>query len=141
MKFSGKTRGRSVGLQLTAMMDVIFLLLCFFVTSSVFSQWESEISVSLPTAQSGAVPGRMPGEIIVNVSADGRIGVNGQSLTRDDLGTRLKRIAALYPGQPVIVRADRSTKYDDIVGVIDTCRLADVWNISFAVKSEEGDVP
>ena len=41
--------------QMTAMMDVVFLLLCFFVTSSVFSQWEYEVDLTLPTARSGAL--------------------------------------------------------------------------------------
>ena len=42
---------KAPALALTSMLDVIFLLLCFFVTVSVFSQWESEISIQLPSAE------------------------------------------------------------------------------------------
>ena len=52
MKFPRKRRSAAPVLALTSMLDVIFLLLCFFVTVSVFSQWESEISIQLPKASS-----------------------------------------------------------------------------------------
>ena len=74
---------------MTAMMDVIFLLLCFFITTSVFSQWEYEIDITLPSAQSGKVPDRLPGEIIINIAKDGRIAINQQEMTLDALKTRL----------------------------------------------------
>ena len=118
------------------MLDVIFLLLCFFVTVSVFSQWESEISIQLPTAATGEQPERLPGEIIVNLAKDGTIRVNGTSLTLDDLQSRLAKISKFYPGQPVIIRADRDTKYESLVAVIDSCRAADVWNFSLATENE-----
>ena len=137
MNFRKHARGRSQGLQMTALMDVIFLLLCFFVTTSVFSQWESEIAISLPSAKSATVPGRMPGEIILNVTAQGRVTVNGQFLDLGELTKRLARLAKLYPGQPVVIRADKETSYEALVGVIDACRSADVWNFSLATKDED----
>ena len=137
MTFKRRTRSRPVALALTSMLDVIFLLLCFFVTASVFSQWENEISIQLPSAATGEQPARMPGEIIVNLGKDGAISVNGRKLTLEDLESRLARIAKFYPGQPVIIRADRDTRYDSLVKVIDTCRAADVWNFSLATTGEE----
>ena len=137
MNFRKHVRARPQGLQMTALMDVIFLLLCFFVTTSVFSQWESEIAITLPSAKSATVPGRLPGEIILNVSAQGVVMVNGQVLTLDDLTARLGRLAKLYPGQPVVIRADKETSYESLVAVIDACRTADVWNFSLATKDDE----
>ena len=109
MNFRKKRRGGPAALQMTALMDVVFLLLCFFVTSSVFSQWETEVSIALPTAKSATVPGRMPGEIIINLSQDGRLTINAQKLTHAQVTERLTRIAKLYPGQPVVIRAARAT--------------------------------
>jgi biopolymer transport protein ExbD len=139
MNFRKKKRGAPAALQMTALMDVVFLLLCFFVTSSVFSQWETEVSIALPTAKSATVPGRMPGEIIINLSQNGTLTINGQTLTHADVTARLTRIAKLYPGQPVVIRADRATPYEALMGVIDACRAADVWNFSLATKDEEGE--
>ena len=123
--------------QFTAMMDVVFLLLCFFITTSVFSQWEMEVDVTLPTAQSAKMPNRLPGEVIINLSRDGRISVNQQTLTREDLADRLRRLAQFFPGQSVVIRADKQTSYEQLVGIIDLCRLSDIWNISFATAADE----
>ena len=139
MKFSGRDRRRAKApaLALTSMLDVIFLLLCFFVTASVFSQWESEISISLPSASSSETPSRLPGEVILNVARDGSVTVNAKKLTLSDLGERLRKVADFYPGQPVVIRADRETSYDSLVKVIDTCRNAGVWNFSLATVEEK----
>ena len=139
MKFSGRDRRRAKApaLALTSMLDVIFLLLCFFVTASVFSQWESEISISLPAASSSETPSRLPGEVILNVARDGSVTVNARKLTLNDLGERLRKVADFYPGQPVVIRADRETSYDSLVKVLDTCRVAGVWNFSLATVEEK----
>lgn len=137
MNFRRKQPRTAAAVQMSSLMDVIFLLLCFFVTTSVFSQWETEISISLPTAKSATVPGRMPGEIILNLDKDGTVSVNGQTLTLKEVTERLTRIAKLYPGQPVVIRADKAMPYDSLVGVIDACRTADVWNFSLATKDED----
>jgi len=137
--FSPQRKSRVPGIALTSMLDVIFLLLCFFVTVSVFSQWESEISIKLPTARTAEAPERLPGEIIVNLAKDGSIKVNGATMSLADLQSRLARISKFYPGQPVIIRADRETKYDYLVGVIDACRAGDVWNFSLATQNDTGE--
>ena len=67
--------------------------------------------------------------------------VNGQALKLPELGARLARIAQFYPGQPVIIRADRKTSYDDLVKVIDTCRASDVMNFSLATQEGPDDKP
>ena len=133
-----RSRPKAPVLALTSMLDVIFLLLCFFVTVSVFSQWESEISIKLPKSVTSEAPERLPGEIIVNLSKTGLVTVNGRALKLDELQRRLAKIAKFYPGQPVIIRADRETRYDALVKVIDTCRAADVWNFSLATEGEGG---
>ena len=136
MTFVRKNRSRAPQLALTSMLDVIFLLLCFFVTVSVFSQWESEITIKLPTAATAEEPDRLPGEVIVNLDKEGRVTVNGKRLGLVELKDRLARVAKFYPDQAVIIRADREVHYEQLVGVIDTCRAANVWNFSFATDGE-----
>ena len=137
MNFRKVRRGALPSFQMTSMMDLIFLMLFFFVTTSVFSQWEYEIDISLPSAQSGKVPDRLPGEIIINISKDGRVSINQQDLTMDALKTRLDRLVQYFPGQPVVLRADKATSYEDLIKVIDTCRKADVWNFSMATSEDK----
>lgn len=136
MKIPRNKTSRAPQFALTSMLDVIFLLLCFFVTVSVFSQWESEISIKLPSASTSEQPDRLPGEIIVNLSKEGIVKVNGAKLDLEDLQSRLSKISKFYPGQPVIIRADKETQYEELVKVIDTCRAADVWNFSLATENQ-----
>ncbi len=137
MKFKKKSQPKPPGVSLTSMLDVIFLLLCFFVTVSVFSQWETEISIKLPSAKTAETPERLPGEIIVNLAMDGTISVNSIELSLKDLGARLAKVAKFYPGQPVIIRADKEVKYERLVGLIDACRDAGIWNFSLATEGGE----
>jgi biopolymer transport protein ExbD len=138
MNFKKKYRVEHIGFQMAPMIDVVFLLLCFFVTTQIFTQWETEIDITLPTARTGEVPRRLPGEIIVNVLEDGAAVVNGQELDQARLARMLENLADLFPGQPIILRADRRTDYEHVVRVLDACREADIWNISFATTEPEG---
>lgn len=137
MNFRKKNRSTLPSFQMTSMMDIIFLMLFFFITTSVFSQWEYEINITLPSAQSGKVPDRLPGEIIINITKDGRVSVNQQDLTLDALRARLDRLARYFPGQPVVLRADKETRYEDLIKVVDTCRKADIWNFSMATTEDK----
>ena len=74
-----------------------------------------------------------------NLAKDGSIKVNGATMSLSDLQTKLARISKFYPGQPVIIRADKETKYDYLVGVIDACRAGDVWNFSLATQNDAGE--
>ncbi len=123
--------------QFTAMIDVVFLLLCFFITTSVFSQWEMEVDIVLPSAQSSTMPDRLPGEVIVNLSKDGVITINQQTFDKEQLKDRLTRLVKLFPGQPVIIRADKDATTERLIAIVDICRQADIWNISFATSGDE----
>jgi biopolymer transport protein ExbD len=137
MNFRKNKRSQAPAVQMASLMDVVFLLLCFFVTSSVFSQWETEVAITLPTAKSATIPGRMPGEIILNLNADGKVSVNGQTLSLEDVTARLSRVAENFPGQPVVIRADKTSSYETLMSLIDACRSANVWNFSLATEDEE----
>ena len=141
MKFKRNSRSRAPQLALTSMLDVIFLLLCFFVTVSVFSQWENEIAIKLPSAATAEEPDRLPGEIIVNLAKDGKVTVNGKRLGLIELEKRLAKVAKFYPDQAVIIRADKDARYELLVEVLDTCRAANVWNFSFATSGEAESLP
>ncbi len=140
MNFSGKLKTASVGFQIAPMLDVVLVLLMFFVTTQIYAQWEAEIGINLPTAKTAEEKPRSPGEIILNVSREGVVMVSGQQLDDDRLGVVLKRLVTVYPGQPVLIRADRKTAYEHVVRVLDICRRCDVWNVSFATALSEPEL-
>ena len=137
MNFMKNKRSRAPAVQMASLMDIVFLLLCFFVTSSVFSQWETEVAITLPTAKSATIPGRMPGEIILNLNADGKVSVNGHALSLEEVTKRLTCIAENFPGQPVVIRADKTCSYETLMSLIDACRTANVWNFSLATEDDK----
>ena len=128
MKFTSQ-KPALPGFQITPMLDVVFLLLCFFVATSIYSQWESAMDIQLPTADTSVVPDRLPGEIIVNVDESGAIRVNERVLTPDELLRRCRMLAKNFPGQSIVIRGDKRTAYDNVARVFDICRKADIRGI------------
>ena len=128
MKFTSQ-KPALPGFQITPMLDVVFLLLCFFVATSIYSQWESAMDIQLPTADTSVVPDRLPGEIIVNVDEAGAIRVNERVLTPDELLRRCRMLAKNFPGQSIVIRGDKLTAYDNVARVFDICRKADIRGI------------
>lgn len=136
MNFRTRSKADLPGFQIAPMIDVVFLLLCFFMASQIFSQWETSIDIQLPTADSGNLPDRLPGEIIINIAPDGALIVNRQTLDEASLRALLQRIVRMFPGQPVLIRADKTTPYEHVIRVLNTCKTVDIWNISFATAAE-----
>jgi biopolymer transport protein ExbD len=133
MKFTDR-QPPPIAMQLAPMIDILLLLLSFFIISWQFSRSETELNVSVPTAQEGAEPERQRGEIIINVLADGVIRVEGAKVDLPQLHEKLAAIARQFENQPVRIRGDGGVAYQRIVEVIDTCQKAGIWNISFATQ-------
>ena len=129
-----------VGFQMAPMIDIIFLLLAFFITTQIYAQWEQDVDISLPSAESGEHPKRLPGEVIVNVHANGAITVNGQTLGDSRLESMLQRLSQITrKGQPILIRADEEAAFKYVIKVLDYCRKSDIWNISFATGEPAKD--
>lgn len=124
--------------QLTAMLDVVFLLLCFFVTTSVYSQWENEVEIRLPTADSSREPTRLPGEIVINVDREGVVRVNQRELSAEELGEKCALLARNFPGTPVVVRGDKAASWEAVMGVIDVCVRNGLFDINFSSAIPDG---
>lgn len=136
MKFSSR-QPEPAGMQLAPMIDIVFLLLIFFIVTWQFSRSETELNVSVPTAEEGAELNRPKGEIIINVLPDKTIRVEGLTVDLTQLLDKLSAIARQFENQPVRIRGDGKVPYQRIVEVIDTCQKAGIWNISFATQRPE----
>jgi biopolymer transport protein ExbD len=133
MKFSNRQLP-PIAMQLAPMIDILLLLLSFFIISWQFSRSETELNVAVPTAQEGAEPERQRGEIIINVLPDGVLRVEGLTVDLIQLHSKLAAISKQFKNQPVRIRGDGKVAYQRIVEVIDTCQKAGIWNISFATQ-------
>jgi biopolymer transport protein ExbD len=126
-------------IQMAPLIDIIFLLLIFFMAASVFYQLETEINITVPEAKESTEMTRAPGEIIINIRKDGTIVVNQRELNYASLERMLRRVSELYRGQPVIIRADKETYHKDVIKVLDICAGSGIWNVSFATMKEKGE--
>jgi biopolymer transport protein ExbD len=137
MNFRRRLNAEPIPLQLAPMIDVIMFLLVFFLLTWNVARYETDLAVRVPTAQHGREPKRLPGEIILNVQRDGAVQLNRRTLSPKELEDILKGIVQQYPDQAVVLRADEEVDYKYIVGVLDACRAADLWNIAFATTKPE----
>jgi biopolymer transport protein ExbD len=111
------------------MIDVVFLLLIFFMVATTFVDREKEMDVDLPQAESGEQPEKEQDEIVINLLADGRMMVDGREVTREELDPILVRAARRNAETPVTIRGDREAVVERLVHVMDACRLAGLSNL------------
>lgn len=129
-------KGASLGsLSLTPLIDVVFLLLIFFLVATRFEQEERDMDINLPRA-SEAQPTISPQkELFVNVTKDGQFVVDGRELSLENLQERLTEAYRSNPGQQrVIIRADRESRTAYLVAVMDACNRANIRNYSVATE-------
>ena len=119
---------------LAPMIDVVFLLLIFFIATMQFSQSERELNVSVPVAEEGADARQTVGEININVRENGEVVVDSTVMSQEQLYAKLNRIAAVHDNQAIRIRGDAKVDYEKIVQVVDVCQKAGIPNISFATQ-------
>ncbi len=119
-----------LALNLTPMIDVVFLLLIFFMVATTFLDPEREIGIELPEAESGSTLEEAPDELIINALRDGSLVLSGQEITRAQLLDSLRGSAQRNPTTPVTIRGDRMVHHEAIVGVMDACGVAGLSNLS-----------
>ena len=137
MNFRGRVQPEAPGFQIAPMVDIVFLLLIFFLVTWNFARYETELDVQVPSAKEGKETRRAVGEVILNVKADGSIVMNRRVLTPDALREALTKISQLYPDQAVVLRGDENVDYRFVVDVLDICRAANIWNVAFATSRPE----
>ncbi len=113
-------------IEMTPMIDMVFLLLIFFLVATTFQQTEREMKIALPVASSSAPISTLLRELVINVDAAGAIFVGGRRMEASDLKTLVSDAVAANPEQKVTVRGDRVTAYAAIVSVLDTCKAAGI---------------
>jgi len=125
-------------LSLTPLIDVVFLLLIFFLVATKFAEEERELDVLLPDASEAQPLTSKPRELFINIDADGRYFVRGEILTLDELYAALKLAWVNNPGRAsVIIRADKRCSWQYVVAAINLCLKANIRN--YRVTDREPD--
>lgn len=119
------------------MVDILLVLLVFFIVTWNFAISENELDIKIPTASKAKDPQPFVGQVVVNIKADGTIVMNHKEFTPEALRAKLQDLSKLYPEQAVILRGDQRTNYKFIMNVLDVCRAANIFNVVFAASSAE----
>jgi len=137
MKFRSRSEPVPVAFQIAPMVDILLVLLCFFVITWSIARKENELDVRVPAAQAAQESNPVVNQTVLNVKADGSIVWDRKPISRETLQEKLKSLASLYPDYAIILRGDVKTDYEHIVQVLDTCRQAGIWNVAFATSKAE----
>jgi biopolymer transport protein ExbD len=121
-------KGRLGGsLELTPMIDVVFLLMIFFLVASKLDEADRSIDVVLPDATAAKPLTSRPREFVVNVDRGGRYYAGARPVELDELRDLLRQAAADNPQrQTVILRADEETAHKFVVAAMDACVQAGI---------------
>ncbi len=117
---------QDVTIEMTPMIDMVFLLLIFFLVATTFHQEERELQIALPAATAAGPISMSLREIIINVDAEGRIIVGGREIEPETLGALIDDAVKVNPEQKVSVRGDRATPYANVVRVLDICKAGGI---------------
>lgn len=122
-------------LSLTPLIDVVFLLLIFFLVATRFEEEERDMAVNLPKA-SAAEPTIFPGkEIFVTITPAGDFFVDGKQYSADSLQQKLKGLQEDNPGkQRVKIRADAESHTAHLVAVMNACNQANIRDYTIATE-------
>lgn len=144
MKASNPALDSEAGFSLDSMLDIVFLLLIYFMVTAAFIKEEADISLSLPSRLQQEEPLDMPEEQIIDILADGRVLLNGQpydspsAADLPQLTTTLTRfrLAAGDAQVPafIIVQAEDEARHQRVIDVLNACAVAGITLVSFNLE-------
>ncbi len=130
------------GVQLAPLVDIVFILLVFFLVATTYLDEEKDLSLILPrvSAEKGGAKPRLQ-RVLINIREDGTVLLGNRPVGRNELYRALVEARRENPHIPVILRGDRAASHGEIVGVLDLCRRARIRNVAIAVERKpEGGV-
>lgn len=125
MQFRQRPR-EELELNLIPLIDVIFMLLIFFMLTTTFVH-DRTLNVTLPVSSQGSMHRAPVKDHVIEIAQDGRIAIDGKILGADEIMSVLKQIAA--DQQPVVVWADANVVNQKVVSVLDLARKAGITKV------------
>lgn len=117
----------------TTYVDVLFLIMTFFITTAVFhDEDDRRININLPAAESPKPAAPASRQIVITVTSKGDYLIGDRPYTTDTLKTTLAGLAKDFPNEPVLIRGDRNSALGDTVRVMDIARSVGLNNVFLA---------
>jgi biopolymer transport protein ExbD len=121
-------------LNLTSMIDVLFLLIIFFMVATKFDEMERNVEVAVPEVAQAGEGTTPPQPLVVTVRADGRVELDGTAVTNDELTARLAAARTPLTEPSVVIRGDANCAFQHIASVLAACRQAGVSELGITVR-------
>lgn len=131
--FNRKKSKEAGAIDVAPMMDMVFILLIFFVVTSTFTR-ETGVDVSKPHASTAKELSRE--SIMIGITRQGTVHINQTQVNMGSLRTILKQMVTETPDRPVIIIADRDSPSGRIVDVLDECNQARVRKVSISASKD-----
>jgi biopolymer transport protein ExbD len=125
-------------LNLTSMIDVLLVLIIFFMMGSTFSEYERQLSVKVPRVSDSGPLTPAPKRRTVNVDRNGRITLDRAEVTLAQLQIKLSTARQEYEGLGVIVRGDADVSFQQIANVLNACKQAGIAELGISVRLAGG---
>ncbi len=120
------------GIDLTPMLDVVFIMLIFFIVTSTFIR-ESGVEVQRPQAESASPQDK--GNILIAITGNGEIWMDKQQIDIRSVRAHVERMRVDQPDGAVVVQADEDARTGLVVQVMDQARLAGVTDVALAASA------
>lgn len=136
---AGSVGDGEFGFQIAPMLDVLFVLLLFFMVSAGAQKHEASLTTQLPG--SGGPAGTAP--VRISIDEDGQVTFSGSNIDgvadhqMPQLVEKLERVVQADANQPVVITPSRSTRQQRVVDVLNACAAAKVKNLAFGSLSDE----
>ncbi len=126
-------------LNLTPMIDIVFLLIIFFMVGTKFTELERKMALEVPQVADATALAPAPEKRVINVYRDGRISLDRETVTLDQLRSRLAAARGQYQDLGVIVRGDAEGTFQNVATVLNACRQAGIGQMGISVRLARKD--
>lgn len=121
-------------LNLTPMIDVVFLLIIFFMVATKFAEVERDIDLQLPEVASASTLESAPKQRIVSIHENGQVSLDHEDLSLNELTRQLAAEQRNYPKLSVVIRGDASCPFQYIARTLAACKEAHISDLGITVK-------
>ena len=133
MRKKNRVKNEENSLDLTPMMDIVFIMLIFFIVTTSFVK-ETGVDINRPNAETAERDEK--GNILVAITATNEIWIDKRRVDLKAVRANIERLKIEYPEGSVIIQADKESRSGLLVEAMDQIRLAGVQNISIAAKND-----
>lgn len=123
--------GQRTGIDMAPMVDVVFLLICYFLINSTLSR-NPQIEVQLPHSETASVQEQE--NTIIMIQKDSTITVNQQSVSLEDLNNYMRRLNEEKKVDNVVIKGDKEASYQTMISVLDKVQNAGISRVNFATE-------